>query len=85
MGTVTMVAGGAIRDILLAQDPVTLRADFYAIAAVIGCVAILLVRSASASMPVVSAAGGSGLFLRPHAGRAQPLASAGHPLTTKPP
>ena len=44
MGTLTAVGGGMVRDLLLAQVPVILRTDFYATAAIIGCVVILLTR-----------------------------------------
>jgi uncharacterized membrane protein YeiH len=63
MGTLTAVGGGAIRDVLLAQVPVILRSDFYAAAAVIGCVVILLVRRGGASMQVASGAGALACFV----------------------
>jgi uncharacterized membrane protein YeiH len=58
MGTLTAVGGGAARDVLLAQVPMILRSDFYATAAIIGCVAILLARRFGLSMQVASATGG---------------------------
>jgi uncharacterized membrane protein YeiH len=58
MGTVTAVGGGMTRDVLLAQVPVVLRVDFYATAAVLGCVAILLVRRLGFSLQVASGVGG---------------------------
>ncbi|WP_254073455.1 trimeric intracellular cation channel family protein [Acidisphaera sp. S103] len=58
MGTLTAVGGGVVRDVLLTQVPVILRTDFYATAAILGCVAILLVRRCGFSMQVASATGG---------------------------
>jgi uncharacterized membrane protein YeiH len=62
MGTLTAVGGGIVRDVLLARVPVILRTDFYATAAVIGCVVILVARRAGASMQVASAVGGLSCF-----------------------
>jgi uncharacterized membrane protein YeiH len=62
MGTVTAVGGGMVRDVLLAQVPVVLRADFYATAAVLGGAAILLVRRAGLSLQVASGVGGAVCF-----------------------
>ena len=58
MGTLTAVGGGVVRDVLLAQVPVILRTDFYATAAIIGCVAILLGRRCGLSMQWASVLGG---------------------------
>jgi uncharacterized membrane protein YeiH len=63
MGTLTAVGGGMLRDVLLAQVPAILRTDFYATAAIIGCVAILLARRASLSMQMASAVGGLTCFV----------------------
>jgi uncharacterized membrane protein YeiH len=63
MGTLTAVGGGAVRDVLLAQVPVVLRSDFYATAAIIGCVVILLVRRFGFSMQVASGVGGLACFV----------------------
>jgi uncharacterized membrane protein YeiH len=62
MGTLTAVGGGMVRDVLLAQVPVILRTDFYATAAIIGCVAILLARRVGLSMQTASAVGGLTCF-----------------------
>jgi uncharacterized membrane protein YeiH len=58
MGTLTAVGGGAVRDVLLAQVPVILRTDFYATAAIIGCITILLARRTGCSMQFASLIGG---------------------------
>jgi uncharacterized membrane protein YeiH len=63
MGTLTAVGGGAVRDVLLAQVPVVLRSDFYATAAIIGCVVILIARRVGASMQVASGAGALACFV----------------------
>jgi uncharacterized membrane protein YeiH len=63
MGTLTAVGGGVGRDVLLAQVPMILRTDFYASAAIIGCVTILLVRRLGLSMQVASGAGGLVCFV----------------------
>jgi uncharacterized membrane protein YeiH len=63
MGTLTAVGGGVVRDVLLAQVPMILHSDFYASAAIIGCVVILLVRRFGFSMQVASGAGGLACFV----------------------
>ena len=63
MGTSTAVGGGVVRDLLLAQVPMILRADFYATAAIIGCVAILIVRRFGFSMQLASGVGGLVCFV----------------------
>jgi uncharacterized membrane protein YeiH len=63
MGTLTAVGGGAVRDVLLAQVPMILRADFYATAAIIGCAVILLVRRFGFSMQVASGVGALTCFI----------------------
>jgi uncharacterized membrane protein YeiH len=68
MGTLTAVGGGMVRDVLLAQVPVILRTDFYATAAIIGCVVILLARRAGMSMQMASAVGGLACFAARMAG-----------------
>jgi uncharacterized membrane protein YeiH len=68
MGTLTAVGGGMVRDVLLAQVPVILRTDFYATAAIIGCVVILMVRRFGVSMQVASAVGGLSCFAARMAG-----------------
>jgi uncharacterized membrane protein YeiH len=62
IGTLTAVGGGMLRDVLLAQVPAILRTDFYATAAIIGCVAILVARRAGMSMQMASAVGGLTCF-----------------------
>ena len=44
LGTITGVGGGTIRDVLLAQIPVVLRADVYATAAMAGSAGMILGR-----------------------------------------
>jgi uncharacterized membrane protein YeiH len=68
MGTLTAVGGGIVRDMLLARVPVILRTDFYATAAIIGCVVILVVRRLGASMQVASVVGGLACFVARMAG-----------------
>jgi uncharacterized membrane protein YeiH len=68
MGTLTAVGGGMVRDLLLAQVPVLLRTDFYATAAIIGCVVILLTRRMGLSMQMASLAGGMSCFAARMAG-----------------
>jgi uncharacterized membrane protein YeiH len=58
MGTLTATGGGATRDVLLAQVPMILRTDFYATAAILGCVTILLARRCGLSPRIACGAGG---------------------------
>jgi uncharacterized membrane protein YeiH len=44
LGTITAVGGGTVRDLLLAQVPVVLRADVYATAALVGAVVLVVAR-----------------------------------------
>jgi uncharacterized membrane protein YeiH len=62
-GTLTATGGGATRDILLAQVPMILRTDFYATAAILGCVVILLARHCGLSPRVACEAGGLVCFV----------------------
>ena len=41
LGTVTAIGGGVVRDVLLAQVPVVLRSDIYAVAALAGALIIV--------------------------------------------
>jgi uncharacterized membrane protein YeiH len=68
MGTLTAVGGGAVRDVLLATVPVILRTDFYATAAILGCVAILVGRRCGLSMQAASLVGGIVCFVARLAG-----------------
>ena len=63
MGVLTAAGGGAVRDVLLAQVPAILRSDFYASAAILGCVAILAARRFGLSMQVASGVGGAVCFV----------------------
>jgi len=63
MGTLTAVGGGMTRDVLLAQVPVVLRVDFYATAAVLGCVVMLLARRLGWPSQVASGVGGVVCFV----------------------
>lgn len=60
VGVLTGVGGGAVRDLLLGEIPLVLRdGQFYALAALAGCVAVVAADGAGARGPVVafSAAG----------------------------
>lgn len=58
MGTITGVGGGTIRDVLLAQVPVVLRADVYATAAMAGSAVMVLGLTLGMSSSVMASAGG---------------------------
>lgn len=62
MGTLSAVGGGMVRDVLLARVPIILRTDFYATAAIVGCVTILLARRCGLSMQAASAVGAAVCF-----------------------
>jgi uncharacterized membrane protein YeiH len=63
MGTWTAVGGGVAQDVLLAQVPRVLRADFYATAAVAGSVAIICCRRIGLSTEASSLIGGGLCFV----------------------
>jgi uncharacterized membrane protein YeiH len=58
LGTITGVGGGTVRDILLAQIPVVLRADVYATAAMAGATAMILGRKLGLSPTLAAVLGG---------------------------
>ncbi len=58
LGTLTAVGGGAVRDVLLARVPVVLTSDFYATAALIGCIVLLVADRAGLSMRTAGIMGG---------------------------
>jgi uncharacterized membrane protein YeiH len=58
LGTITGVGGGTIRDVLLAQVPVVLRADLYATAAMAGAVVLVSGRALRWPAPVAASLGG---------------------------
>ena len=58
MGGITGVGGGTIRDVLLAQVPVVLRADLYATAAMAGAVVLVSGRALRWPAPVAASLGG---------------------------
>ena len=58
LGTITGVGGGTVRDILLAQVPVVLRADVYATAAMAGAAAMILGRRLGLSSTLAAVVGG---------------------------
>lgn len=62
LGTVTGVGGGTIRDVLLAQVPMVLRADIYATAAMAGAAVMVLGRWLRLPTPLAAAMGGSVCF-----------------------
>jgi hypothetical protein len=63
MGTLTATGGGATRDVLFSHVPMILRTDFYATAAILGCVTILLVRRCGLSSRIACGAGGLVCFV----------------------
>ncbi len=58
IGTISATGGGMLRDVLLGKVPVVLRADFYATAALIGAIVIVLLRRAGVSGELAGLAGG---------------------------
>ena len=52
LGTITGVAGGVLRDVLIAEVPLILRADIYATAAIVRYLALLAPRVAGRAAPV---------------------------------
>jgi uncharacterized membrane protein YeiH len=58
LGTITAVGGGTIRDVLLAQVPVVLRADIYATAAMAGAAVLVSGRALRWPAPIASGLGG---------------------------
>ena len=58
LGTITGVGGGTIRDMLLAQVPVVLRADVYATAALLGSAVMVIARRLSPSPVIAAITGG---------------------------
>jgi uncharacterized membrane protein YeiH len=58
LGTITGVGGGTIRDVLLAQVPVVLRADVYATAAMVGAVVMVIGRALRWPASVAAGFGG---------------------------
>jgi uncharacterized membrane protein YeiH len=63
LGTLTAVGGGAVRDVLLARVPVVLHSDFYATAAIFGCVVLITARRAGLSMRYAAILGGIACFV----------------------
>lgn len=58
LGTLTATGGGMLRDVLLGRVPVVLRADFYATAALIGALVIVVLRRRGVSGEMAGLAGG---------------------------
>jgi uncharacterized membrane protein YeiH len=58
LGTITGAGGGTIRDVLLAQVPVVLRADIYATAAMAGAVVLVSGGALRWPAPVAASLGG---------------------------
>ena len=58
IGTMSAAGGGMIRDLLVREIPMILRADFYASAAILGCLVMLLIQplGVSAELQIVCAA-----------------------------
>jgi len=61
-GMLTAVGGGMARDILLAQVPAVLRADFYATAALAGAIILIIAQRAGLPPRVASIIGGASCF-----------------------
>ena len=62
LGMLTGVGGGMVRDILLAQVPIVLRADFYATAALAGAIVLVAAQRAGAGSRIAAALGGVTCF-----------------------
>ena len=62
LGTITGVGGGTIRDVLLAEVPVVLRADIYAAAAMAGAVVLLAGRALRWPASIAAGLGGTACF-----------------------
>jgi uncharacterized membrane protein YeiH len=60
LGMLTGIGGGMVRDILVAEIPIVLRADFYAVAALIGAAVVVIGRKLDFSS---AAAGMTGAIL----------------------
>lgn len=63
LGTVTGVGGGVVRDILLARVPVVLQADFYASAAFVGALIVVVARRVGVPPGWAAFAGGLACFV----------------------
>lgn len=63
LATLTATGGGVARDVLLAKVPGILNADFYATAALLGAIVILLTRAAGAPPRVSALAGCASCFV----------------------
>jgi uncharacterized membrane protein YeiH len=63
MGTITAVGGGTLRDVLLAQIPLVLRADVYATAALAGSLVLLAARRLGSGPRAAAALGAGGCFV----------------------
>ncbi|WP_223784568.1 trimeric intracellular cation channel family protein [Myxococcus sp. AS-1-15] len=62
LGAITGAGGGTIRDVLLARVPLVLRADVYAVAALLGAGALLLARRLGASAVLAASVGAAVCF-----------------------
>ncbi|MFO7304319.1 MAG: trimeric intracellular cation channel family protein [Gammaproteobacteria bacterium] len=60
LGMLTGIGGGVVRDLLLAQVPIVLRSDLYAVAALAGA-AVVVLGDRLAVAPTISALAGAGL------------------------
>ncbi|HEY8538674.1 MAG TPA: trimeric intracellular cation channel family protein [Steroidobacteraceae bacterium] len=60
LGMLTAIGGGVVRDLLLAQIPVVLRSDLYAVAALAGAI-VVVVGERLALWPVLGAVAGAAL------------------------
>jgi uncharacterized membrane protein YeiH len=63
MGALTGVGGGTLRDLMLARVPNVLKADIYAVAAIVGATVIVLGLKVQWSRTWVMALGGATCFV----------------------
>ncbi len=63
MGTITGVGGGTVRDVLLGQIPTVLRAEIYAVAALVGAAVMVIGLRIKNSPTLMTALGGTVCFV----------------------
>ena len=62
LGTITAVGGGTLRDVVLNQIPVVLRANIYALAAALGAMLVVVLARNGRSRPLAMVAGAGACF-----------------------
>lgn len=87
LGMLTGIGGGMMRDVLLAEIPIVLRADLYAVAALVGA-SVVVIGAVLHLPPEASAVGGAALcfglrYMAIRHGWRLPIADARHQSTTK--